>query len=304
MANEIGEVRDQGLLEATNGTRVSREPAAPAPARSEIRIVSSSRIERVPTTPVVLAEGVPVVMPSNSDARPAASAAPQRDDGSIPTLKVVASTDDEWKDLGCFNLRFQRRGGEERLEVRHVEGAGAGDKTELARWAGQSVETAADWMRSQLAHQASIDRARVAAPPKERPLQCQIDITEVYAFQDPEAIDPRPLSFAGASPGAPLSPCDPLTLSVALAITGPDATAIVGQDKRCRVAVYAKAFPSGVRSEVGSFVLEVGAAVGNWVARVPLKKLDAGRYRLSIVASLEAPLSGVGYREIPMVQVS
>jgi hypothetical protein len=302
MSDKVGEVRGEVLdarMEGTNGGWVARESIVPAPARSEIRIVSSNRIARVPT-----ASAAQPLEGSEEVTSASIAAGSLDDEARVPTLHELAAMEGDWKDVGFFNVRFQRRsdGSAQRIVVRQLVRPRPDESAEPVRWEGTEIEAAAAWMRQHVAPGDAV--GVVAAAPAPRAAQCAIDVQDVYAFQDLEAIDPQSLSVDSGSSAAALSSTAPLTLSVALVLSGADAAAVARQDKRCRVAVYAKPFPAGAQREVGRIALDVGAGIGNWVARVPIKGLAPGRLRLSIMAALEAPLGGVGYREIPLVQVS
>lgn len=287
------------LLEGT-GLAISRLRAGlgtppRSPARNEIRVVGSDQIVRVHRH-----NEDDVAAESNAPASVAAPATRDNDSGTIPTLHAVVSADEGWKDAGFFNVRLQRHadGRQSRVVVRHIGVSGLSDSSESARWSGADLEAAVEWMRTRI-QPAAVPEA--APGPRHTP--CALAISQAYAYQDLEEIDPRPLDPDRVNAGVPLAANTPLTFAIALTLHDPQA-ADDRQAKRCRVAVYAKAFPTGEQSEIGVQELDVNAAMDSWVARVPIKGLAAGKYRMTIVATLGAPHGGIAHREIPLVRVS
>lgn len=294
------------LLEGTglaiSSLRLGREQAGReqtrSPARNEIRVVGADQIVRVHRHADEPAAAPAATAPQTEEA-PANS---DTDRNAIPTLRTIVGAEEGWQDAGFFNVRVQRRGdGEQtRVVVRQIDRTGITESAEAARWMGPSVEAAAQWIESRTSALAVV--APVAAP--RLVLPCALSITKAYAYQDPEEIDPRPLDAASMNAGVPIAADTPLTLAIAINASDSSPGSEAPPVKRCRVAVYVKTFPTGTQAEIGAHVLEINPAMDNWVARVPIKGLPVGRYRMTIVATLEAPYGGIAHREIPLVRVS
>lgn len=295
--------------------RSGRDAATRSPARNEIRVVGADQLVRVHRhtdeastnagDTVAAANAAGTIGSTDTDST-IASPTPARHDAdctTIPTLRAVVNADEGWQDAGFFNVRVQRHaaGEQSRVVVRHIDRTGQSDSDQSIRWTGPNLAAAAEWMLGRTV--ASSAPEIIAAP---RHLPCTMHITQVYAFQDPEEIDPHPLDAELVNAGVPIAANTDLTLAIALTLDDPhpQATADDRPARLCRVAVYAKTFPTGAQAEVGAHVLEVNPAMDSWVARVPIKGLAAGKYRMTIAATLEAPYGGIAYREIPLVRVS
>lgn len=289
------------LLEGTGlaigSLRLGRDQSR-SPARNEIRVVGADQIVRVHRH-----ADEPVAAPPAAVApQPTETSAPHdTDSNTIPTLRNFVSADENWQDAGFFNVRVQRRadGAQTRVVVRQIDRTGATESAEAARWMGPSVDAAAQWMESRTSALAVVRPPAVA-----RHLPCTLTIAQAYAYQDIEEIDPRPLDAARMNAGVPLAADTPLTLAIAINASDSQPASEDRPVKRCRVAVYVKTFPTGEQAEIGAHVLEINPAMDSWVARVPIKGLAAGKYRMTIVATLEAPYGGIAHREIPLVRVS
>jgi hypothetical protein len=218
----------------------------------------------------------------------------------------------EWKPFASFVVEFQARQidgqpRERRTVVHHIEA----DQGET--WPGIACERLCQWMLDQWGEKAeqAPERAKpspparaAAAPPVSAP-SANFQVTQVWAFQPPQATTSACACKAGQIFQGSVRGSEPLAFEASLALTGPGAADVARERRAYRARFYARRLPTGTLIHLGD--TRLGTLVEDRLAytvRLPETSLPPGIYHLQVVAELRGQPPLLGYLEVPVLQVS
>jgi len=213
----------------------------------------------------------------------------------------------EWQPLASFVVEFQARkvegrAEEQRTTVHHMEA----DKGE--KWPGIEGEQLCQWMLDQVGERVRREPEPIEEPPVEaRPAAAppvKLEITQVQAFQPPQAETPSAIGEAGRPFLGFARSNEVFALEASFALAGPAAVEIAKEQVTYRAQFYAYTLSTGATIHLGD--TEPDTLVESklsYTALLPVATLQPGIYRLRVLATLQGTPPIVGYLEMPLLQV-
>jgi hypothetical protein len=234
--------------------------------------------------------------------------------------KIPASGSTEWRSFAAFVVEFQARGAtgpeeEQKIEIRHIPI----DKHGTWQENGGHVDVVRgedlyQWMLDQLGqrvHRPAIPRAR--APDETRPAVASeatvppvtVDITEIRAFQPPDAETPVAVGADRQPFDGSLKSGEPFALETTFELTGP-AAADAARDRLSYHAEFqVRDLPTGVTTRLGNTESEtLVESTLSYPAKLPELVLQPGMYRMQVVTMLESKPPVLSYVKVPLLLVA
>ena len=226
--------------------------------------------------------------------------------GEVEARRRVNSivNEDGWKPFASFVVEFQSRTLEGRAEelrtaIHHIE-------TDTgAKWPGITSEQPVRWMLGQVTEKVRqvSEASKTTAQPVER-LAARIEITQVRAFQPPQADTPvgfasNSQTFEGQVKGG-----EPFALEIGFRLIGPTASHVASMQPTRTVRSYAYDRSTGKSQHLGDAQPDcLDDSSLAYTARLPKASLPAGSYRLWVLAAIQPAVAVPDYLEVPLVQV-
>ena len=305
----IGAARQQWLRESFD-VRTFRDLATLSVDEVEARlkenghIASRSEIEHWIAEAQELAETV-----TSSSPQMVERAEEDAQSKSVPSAQPVP-----WRSFAAFVVEFQERAGAgeqegQRIEVTHIPVNHHGtwlenDRTKaivegecLHQWMVEQLgEGTRSWLRGRghdLAVKGSADAPDVS-----------IDISQVRAFQPPQAERPSAVGEADRSFLGFIRSDEPFALTASIRLTGPGVSEVVNEELACGAHFYARDLSTGTTAHLGHATTSPFTDGGlSCAAVLPQVTMAPGMYRIRVRAVLEGSPLIRGYTEVRMLQV-
>jgi hypothetical protein len=214
--------------------------------------------------------------------------------------------EDDWKPVASFVVEFQVRqfegqAEEQRTTVHHMEA----DRGET--WPGIEGEQLCQWMLGQAGRKLQ-QEPEEGFPVETRPAAARavtVEITQVQAFQPPQADTPIGTGRAGQPFSGFVRSGEPFALEASFGLAGPAAAEVAKTQVTYHAQLHAWNRSTGERTYLGDTKPDtlVEGKLSPYKAVLPEITLQQGMYHLRILTTLQGVRTAPGYLEVPLFQV-
>ncbi|MGD8992843.1 MAG: hypothetical protein PVI00_15410 [Desulfobacterales bacterium] len=245
-------------------------------------------------------------------AKALAEAASPEQELEAPTVESgggasLLSGEIEWSSLASFQVDFQTRQAEDRVEeqrtqVHHIE------TDSLEKWSGIQTDRLFQWIQNQL--NEIIKEKPAKEPPTAELLSSEtlpsqkLAVTYVRVFQPPKAETPIGSAPAGRPFPGMLKADQPFTLQAGFELDKLAADEAAGSKVTYKAEFHARNRSTGAKHHLGnskpkSFV----AGRVSYDTVLPKVRLNPGHYSLGVLVTIQSRTSSIGHLELPLLKV-
>lgn len=227
--------------------------------------------------------------------------------------KKEGKKEEGWKSVGIFVVNIRERISKGRKEyLTEVSIHENGEQADFAEWSGIEKDESFNWMLQHAGLKPIPSEPEpVEKQPQEEPPEAELKgnaevaISEIQFFQPPKAKKPLVTVGAGETLGLNLDSGEPFSVAVHFSLGGEAAESIAKRQATYRLRVVANELESKYSAHLGdSDPAELAEGTLDYTVTSPGATLDAGKYQLWAMVTVQSPNTVPNFLEVPLVTVA